>query len=218
MSPRPRPDWSLHLVTDRKIAGNRSLEDIVRSAVAGGVTVVQLREKDLPAREFIGIALRLAGLLKPLGVPLLVNDRPDVALAAGADGVHLGQNDMSCGEARRILGPDALIGLTVETEKQVEAAEILDIDYLGVSAVFATPTKTDTKAVWGLEGLRRLKGRTRHPLVAIGGIGVANAAEVILAGADGIAVVSAVCGADDPEEAARTLQQSIENARRGKTG
>jgi thiamine-phosphate pyrophosphorylase len=213
MIPRPRPDWSLYLVTDRTLLGKRHPEKVVAAAVAGGVTAVQLREKNLPDREFIGIAARLKALLRPLGVPLIVNDRPDVALASEADGVHLGQRDSSPAEARRILGPGALIGLSVETEIQAKEAGFQDIDYLGVSAVFATPTKADTATIWGLDGLRRLRLLTRHPLVAIGGINASNVAAVIEAGADGVAVVSAILGAESPEEAARDLLRKIKEAR-----
>ncbi|HOI45763.1 MAG TPA: thiamine phosphate synthase, partial [Candidatus Aminicenantes bacterium] len=130
--------------------------------------------------------------------------------AAGADGVHLGQSDMPVREARRLMGPDALIGVSVETLEQAQEAEKEDVDYLGVSAIFATPTKKDTAAEWGLGGLERLRPLSRRTLVAIGGLNDENAAAVIRAGADGIAVVSAVCAAGDPEKAARRLREIID--------
>ena len=203
------PDWSLYLVTDRRLAGERPLEDVVLAAVRGGVTAVQLREKQATTREYVSTARRLKALLAPLGVPLIINDRVDVALAAGADGVHVGQSDMDYKDVRRIAGPDFLVGLSVETMEQAQAAENLDADYLGVSPIFSTPTKTDTGEAWGIEGLTALRARSRHVLVAIGGINSSNAREVIRAGADGIAVVSAICAAPDPEAAARELRRLI---------
>jgi thiamine-phosphate pyrophosphorylase len=199
----------LYLVTDRDLCGSRSVEEVVRLAVEGGTAAVQLREKDLPTRSFVEEALRIRNLLNPLGIPLIINDRLDVALAAGAAGLHVGQGDMPCEIARRILGPKAVIGLSVETWEDVERAEGLDVDYLGVSPVFATPTKTDTKEPWGLEGLARIRAFSRHPLVAIGGLNAGNAAAVVRAGADAVAVVSAVCAAADPREASRDLVRII---------
>jgi thiamine-phosphate pyrophosphorylase len=206
-------DWGLSLVTDRQLAGPRSVEDLVRAAVRGGVTVVQLREKDLCAKEYIELARRLKIFLADTGVPLIVNDRVDVALAARADGVHLGQSDMDPRDARRLLGPDAIIGLSVETMEQAEQAAAFDVDYLGVSPIFSTPTKPELTGGWGIEGLARLRALSRHALVAIGGISGANAAEVVHAGADGVAVVSAICAAPDPEAAARELRRIVKEAR-----
>jgi thiamine-phosphate pyrophosphorylase len=205
----------LYLVTDRGLCGARPLEEVVAEAVAGGVACVQLREKDLSIRRFLDLAQRLKGLLAPAGVPLIVNDRLDVALAGGADGVHLGQEDMPCGLVRSILGPKAIVGLSVETWEDVERAQDLDVDYLGVSPVFQTPTKTDTKAPWGLEGLRRIRAFSRHPLVAIGGLNAGNAQDAVRAGAEGIAVVSAICASPAPREAARELARIIQAAMTG---
>jgi thiamine-phosphate pyrophosphorylase len=195
----------LHLVTDRRLASPRAIEDVVAAAVRGGATVVQLREKECPTREFVELARRLKAILSPLGVPLIVNDRADVALAASADGVHVGQSDMDCGDVRRLLGPRAIIGLSVETMEQAERAAGLPVDYLGVGPIFATSTKPDAATAWGIERLAELRRRTRQVLVAIGGINAGNAGRVIEAGADGIAVVSAICAAGDPEAAARQL-------------
>jgi thiamine-phosphate pyrophosphorylase len=201
------------LVTDRELCRARRLEDVVLQAVAGGVDCVQLREKQLATRDFVEQAERLQPLLRDVGVPLIINDRIDIAMAVGADGVHLGQGDMPVPLARQMLGPDAIIGLSVENWEEVERAEELRVDYLGVSPVFETPTKTDTKDAWGLSGLTRIKSLSRHPLVAIGGLNLANIADVVRAGADGIAVVSAICSALDPKAAARELTQCIEGAR-----
>jgi thiamine-phosphate pyrophosphorylase len=198
-------DRTLYLVTDSGMTGNCSLADLVAAAVRGGVGIVQLREKTLSTRAFVESARRIRDIVSGTGVPLLINDRVDVALAAGADGVHLGQNDMHAADARRLLGSKAIIGLSVESMEDVLEAEHHDVDYLGVSPVFSTPTKTDTIIEWGLEGLNRVRRATRHTLVAIGGINTANAADVLSAGAHSIAVVSAVCAARDPEAAAHEL-------------
>ncbi len=203
-------DWRLYLVTDRELAGGRPIEDVVLAAVRGGVTAVQLREKECGTRQFVALARRLKDALVPSGVPLIVNDRLDVALAAGADGVHVGQSDMAFADVRRLAGPDMLIGLTVETMEQAMEASHLDLSYLGVSPIFPTPTKTDTGGAWGLEGLAALRARTRQVLVAIGGVNAANVTQVIQAGADGIAVVSAICATSDPEAAARELRKRID--------
>lgn len=206
-------DWSLYLVTDRRLAGSLPLEEVVAAAVRGGVTAVQLREKETATREFVQLARRLRDLLRPTSIPLLINDRVDVALAAGADGVHIGQSDMEYSDARRLLGPDSFIGLSVETMEQAREAEELDVDYIAVSPMFRTRTKLDTAPPWGLEGLRSLRGRTRHRIVAIGGISQLCARQVMEAGASGIAVVSAICSAPDPELAARELRARVESAR-----
>jgi thiamine-phosphate pyrophosphorylase len=200
----------IYLVTDRGLCGGRSLEEVVGAALRGGVAYVQLREKNLSTRLFVEEARVVKQLLASRGVPLIINDRLDVALACEADGVHIGQDDMPYETARRLLGPKAIIGLSVETWADVEAAQKLDVDYLGVSPVFATPTKTDTREPWGLDGLRQIQAANRHPLVAIGGINAANAKAVAEAGAPCLAVVSAICSADDPAAAAATLKKILD--------
>lgn len=202
----------LYLVTDRGLCGRKSLEDVVLQAVKGGVSCVQLREKDISTRLFVSEAQSMMKLLEPYKVPLIINDRIDVALACGADGVHIGQDDMPYAVARKLLGPKAIIGLSVETWADVEESRKLDVDYIGVSPVFETPTKTDTKGAWGLDGLAKIKKISRHPLVAIGGLNESNVRETIEAGADSVAVVSAICAASDPEAAARKLTGMIETA------
>jgi len=198
----------LHLVTDRGLCRGRSLEAVVLAAVRGGAASVQLREKDLDTRAFLEEAASLKALLAPWKVPLIINDRVDVALAVGAEGVHVGQRDMPCATVRRLL-PGALIGLSVETWEDVERAQDEPVDYLGVSPVFATPTKTDTRGAWGLEGLARIRAFSRHPLVAIGGVNLDTIAAVAGAGAHGAAVVSAICSAGDPEQATRDLLRAF---------
>jgi thiamine-phosphate pyrophosphorylase len=200
----------LYLVTDRDLSRGRSLEEIVSAAVRGGVTMVQLREKECSSRQFVESARRLKEKLDPFDIPLLINDRADIALAAGCDGVHIGQSDLPYQDARQLMGPDAIIGLSVENEEQAREAEGLDADYLGLSPIYATPTKTDIDTQLGLEGVRRIRKISRHVLVAIGGLNESNTPDVIRSGADGVAVVSAICSADDPEEAARRIREAVQ--------
>jgi thiamine-phosphate pyrophosphorylase len=202
----------LYLVTDRSLCGQKSLEDVILQSVKGGVSCVQLREKDISTRSFVSEAQSIRKLLEPYKIPLIINDRIDVALACGAAGVHIGQDDMPYAIARKLLGPKAIIGLSVETWADVEESQKLDVNYIGVSPVFATPTKTDTKGVWGLAGLQKIKAFSRHPLVAIGGLNMSNVRETILAGADIVAVVSAICAASDPQATAQKLAGIIESA------
>lgn len=203
---RIRGQLRLYLVTDRPLSLGRDIAWVVEEAVKGGVTMVQLREKDIDTREFIELARRLQPILKSKGVPLIINDRIDVALAVDADGVHIGQSDMPYELARRLLGPDKIIGLSVETQDEVLEANALDVDYIAASPVYSTATKTDTAPPFGLDGLREAVLASRHPLVAIGGMNVGTAPAVFAAGADGIAVVSAICSAPDPRKAAAALK------------
>ena len=209
-----RIDYSLYLVTDRSLSRGRATVEIVRAAVAGGVTCVQLREKSCGTREFIEEARALVAVLRDRGVPLIVNDRVDVALAAGAAGVHLGQRDMALADARRLGPPGWIIGISAESVEDAIRAEKEGADYIGVSPVFATPTKTDHAQPLGLEGLRAIRAAVKIPLVAIGGIHTGNARDVIRAGADGLAVVSAIASADSPQAAAAALRREIAAARK----
>ena len=167
--------------------------------------MVQLREKDASTGEFVELGRKLMTVLKPLGVPLIINDRVDVALAVDADGVHIGQSDMPYADARRLLGHDKIIGLSVENFEDLDIANTLDVDYVGISPVYGTPTKTDTAEPFGLEGLRKAVQMSAHPTVAIGGMNASTIGEVIAAGADGVAVVSAICSASSPRAAAAEL-------------
>lgn len=209
------PDLRLYLVTDRAACLGRPLTEVVGQAVQGGVTLVQLREKQAGTREFVELTRGLLAVLRPLGVPLLVNDRVDVALAAGADGVHLGQTDMRYADARRILGPEAIIGLTISREADLEREDAAAADYLGVGPVFPTRTKPDHAPPWGVEGLARAARLARRPFVAIGAVTALSAADCVRAGAAGVAVVSAVCGAPDPAQAARELRAAVAEGQRG---
>ena len=205
-------DYSLYLVTDRGLARDRSIPEIVAAAVNGGATVVQLREKECSTLEFIEQALSIKAFLKTRNIPLIINDRVDVAQAVAADGVHLGQTDMPLETAKGILGDTMIIGISAECLADAIAAEKGGADYLGISPIYATPTKTDTAPALGLEGLRKIRKAVRLPLVGIGGLNRDNAAEVVRNGADGVAVVSAIVAADDPEAAARDLKQVINEA------
>ena len=205
-----RIDYALYLVTDRGLSRGRATAEIVREAVAGGATCVQLREKHGGSREFLEEAQAVQAVLRGTGVPLIINDRVDIALAVGAEGVHLGQRDLPIGQARRLGPPGWLIGVSAESLEDALRAEQEGADYIGVSPVFATPTKTDTAPPLGLAGLREIRAAVKIPLVAIGGLHAGNAREVIRAGADGLAVVSAIVAADSPREAARALRREIE--------
>lgn len=206
-------DWSLYVITDARLSRGRTHLDVVRDAILGGATVVQYREKGATTRRMVEEARALLELCREAGVPLIINDRVDVALAVGADGVHLGVDDMPVGIARRLLGPDKLIGHSPETLEQVRASEADGADYLGVGSVFGTATKPDAGSPIGLVGLERVIAAVSIPVVGIGGITAQNAAQVIRAGAAGAAVISAVVAAEDVEAAARRLWERIEGAR-----
>lgn len=201
----PAFDLSVYLVTDRRLGGGRPLLDIVAAAVDGGVTLVQYRDPEAKTRELVDTARALVALLRPRGVPLLVNDRVDVALAAEADGVHVGQSDMRAEDARRLIGPDRILGLSITEAADLERGGVAAADYLGVGPIFAQSTKRDAAPPMGLEGLERIRALTTLPIVAIGGVGAANGADILAAGADGLCVVSAIMAARDPRAAAEEL-------------
>ncbi len=206
---KPAFDYGVYLVTDRPALGGRELVEVVAAAVAGGVGMVQLREKTVGTREFVELARAVLAVVRPRGVPLLVNDRLDVALAVGADGVHVGQDDMQPADVRALLGPGAIVGLSVTGEEETRAAAGLPVDYLGAGPVFATATKKDAGAPQGIEGLRRMTALAEVPVVAIGAITAQNAASVLETGVAGLAVVSAICSAADPCAAARELSDIV---------
>lgn len=196
----------LYLVTDEAACLGRDFFWVVEEAVKGGVSMVQLREKSLSTRAFIDRAKRLKSLLQTYNVPLIINDRVDVALAVDADGVHIGQSDMPFQTAHRLLGEGKIIGLSAEKRPDLLEAEHWNLSYVAVSPLFATPTKTDTDKPWGLEGLQWARQQSRHPLVVIGGLHTGNARDAVMNGANGIAVVSAICSAPSPREAAKELK------------
>ncbi|HLP00463.1 MAG TPA: thiamine phosphate synthase [Opitutaceae bacterium] len=208
----PRFDLSLYLVTDPEMTARRGLIETVRAAVAGGVTIVQLRDKAASARALAETGRALLALLQPLGVPLLVNDRIDVAHAIGADGVHIGQDDLPPPAARAVLGPRAIIGLSVTNADQLATVDA-SVDYVGLGPLFPTGTKTDAAPALGEAEFSAIRRRLACPVVAIGGINLGNLARTIAAGADGVALVSAICAAPDPRAAAQELRTALAAAR-----
>ena len=205
----PPIDYSLYLVISQNDCQARDVFTVLDQAVQGGVTLVQLREKTMPTRDLVALAKKIKGFLSKHNIPLIINDRVGVALAVGADGVHVGQDDMHPLDVRPLIGPNRILGLSINTEDQLQEARTLPVDYLGMGPVFATQTKKDSKPVLGGDGLSLLC-RTKHiPAVGIGGINARNASQVIAAGAEGIAVVSAVCGADSPKQAAEELRAAV---------
>ncbi|HXF70504.1 MAG TPA: thiamine phosphate synthase [Thermoflexus sp.] len=208
------PDLRVYLVLDPALTLGRPPLEIAEAALRGGITMLQLRWKGGPLREMLQLGEALQELCHQYGVPFLINDRVDVALALRADGVHLGQDDLPPEVARRLLGPQALIGVSARTPDQARAAEAAGADYLGTGSVFPTSSKANPVLI-GLEGLAMVARSTRLPVVAIGGVGPENAAACIRAGAVGVAVISAITQAPDPEAAARALRQAVDQALAG---
>lgn len=207
-------DYSLYLVTDRTLSLGRSNLEVIQAAVEGGVTMVQLREKKATTREFYQEGLKIKDYLISQHIPLIINDRIDIALALGADGVHLGQEDMPVDLARRILGPQMLIGASVFTREEAKRAEALGADYLGLSPIFTTETKPELSQQIGTEGIPRLKQAVKIPVVGIGSMGQANTYEAVKAGLDGVAVVSAICSQQDPRAAAAAIKAEVLRAKK----
>jgi thiamine-phosphate pyrophosphorylase len=214
LTPRLAFDLSLYLVVGPDATAGRDVTSVALAAVRGGATMVQLRYKT-GASEVTQSAREVIEVLRPTGVPVIINDRVDLARALGAHGVHVGQGDTPPAEAREVLGEDAIVGLSITNAEQLQGVDPTVIDYLGVGPIFPTGSKPDAAPAIGLETLSRIASSVRLPVAAIGGITEANAASVIRAGADGLAVISAICSSDDPEEAARTLVARIDEARSG---
>ena len=209
-----RFDPTLYLVTDPELARGRALTEVVAAAVRGGVTLVQLRDKHADGRALLETARALRTVLDPHDVPLIVNDRADVAHAAGAAGCHIGQSDLPAAAARAILGPDAIVGVSIDAVAQARAIDPGLVDYVACGPFAVTATKADAGEAIGADGLSAVRTETTTvPLVAIGGIDPRNVAEAVRAGADGIAVVSAIVAAADPEAASRELRAAIEAAK-----
>lgn len=200
----------LCLVTDPILCRQRGLVETVLDAVAGGATSIQLRDKHASDQELIVQARALLQVLQPAKVPLVINDRVDVAREVGADGIHVGREDMPVEQVRQMVGPDMWIGFSVETAEAAERVDPRLVNYAGVGPVFSTGTKPDHLPPVGVEGLRRLAAVLPVPVVAIGGIGPKHGPELMTTGIEGVAVVSAICGTPDPKEATRLLSQSME--------
>jgi len=212
---KPRFDLGVYLVTDPVMTAGRGIGAIVRAAVAGGVTMVQLRDKQASDAVLIEIARGLKHMLAGTGVPLIINDRLAVAQAVDADGVHLGQDDVSPRRAREMLGPDVIIGLSVSSPAEIARLDPVDADYAGLGPIFATMTKGDAGEALGVTGFAALRASIAVPVVAIGGVNADNAHSAFAAGADGVAVVSAICAAADPQAAAARLLDIARAARNG---
>ncbi|MDR1932212.1 MAG: thiamine phosphate synthase [Spirochaetales bacterium] len=205
-----KADLLLYLCTDRLLSKGRPVIEAVEAAIAGGVTMVQIREKEAETREFFTIALEIQAVTRRHKIPLVVNDRADIALAIGAEGLHLGQTDMPVDAARRLVGSRMFIGVSAGTVAEAVAAEKAGADYLGVGAVYPTGSKADAGAAIGLGRVREIRAAVGLPFVAIGGIGAENAADVMAAGADGVAVISAILSQPDIRAAAEKLRKAIE--------
>lgn len=190
----------------------RDIVNVTEQAIKGGVDLVQLREKQLNDETFIKTTLRLKEMLYRYNVPLIVNDNLQVAISGNAYGIHVGNNDVLPSKIKNLWPQCGMLGYSIEYLEQLDNSEIEYADYLGISPVFSTPTKTDTVTEWGLEGIRNIRSLTDKPLVAIGRMNKSNAYDVIKAGADCLAVVSAICGADNPAKAAEAIRNQIEKA------
>lgn len=202
-------DLTLYLIIGPGDTRGRPMKDVILAAILGGVTAVQLRWKDHNARDFVEEARALVQVLRPLGIPMIVNDRVDIAVAADADGVHVGQDDLPIADVRRIVPDRMLVGLSITSEHDAERLDPALVDYAGVGPVFGTPSKADATQPMGLSGTRRVVERLTVPSVAIGGITRDNAGDVMATGVVGISVISAICGADNPERAAAELSASV---------
>ncbi len=203
-------DYSLMFVTDERITDDADFLAILEASLKGGVSIVQLREKHLSAKRFYGRALAAKAICSKYSIPFIVNDRLDIALAVNADGVHLGQNDLPVTVARALLGDDKIIGWSVSNAAQAQQSNELPINYIGLSPIFNTPTKTtDLDPPLGIDGLKQLRAISKKPIVCIGGVNATNTHEILLNGGDGIAVVSAISQALNPEEATNHLKEII---------
>lgn len=202
----------LYLVVSQEACLGRDIVRVTEQAIKGGVDLVQLREKNLPEMEFTQTAIRLKTMLDSYNVPLVINDNLAVANNSKAYGIHVGNNDMPPSFIKQLWTDCKLLGYSVEYMEQLHNDEVKYADYLGISPVFSTATKTDTITEWGLEGIQAIRQQTVKPLVAIGNMNESNAFDVIKAGADCLAVVSAICGADNPSKAAEAIRNQIEKA------
>lgn len=199
-------DYSVYLVTDRRDKTDEEFLNIIGEAIKGGTTIVQLREKTASTKEFYDLALRVKEITSRYGVPLLINDRIDIALAVDSEGVHIGQDDMPADIAREIIGEDKILGISASTVEEAKKAEKDSADYIGSGAVFPTATKDDADSV-SKDELKEIVDSIDIPIVAIGGITVENASTLKDSGIDGFSVVSAIMSADDPRDASRKLKE-----------
>ncbi len=216
-------DIRCYVIVDPAACAGRDPLDVARAAALGGASIIQLRDKrgDIPA--MLALARRMHDVLAPHGVPLVINDRVDVALAAGAQGAHVGQSDLPAEAARALMGEQAIIGLSHKREEEIAASPVAALSYAAIGGIFATASKQQERPPIGIEGFAHLRAMMRQrapdlPVVAISGIRQDNAAQVVAAGADGVAVISAVCAADDPQAATEALRAAVEEGLKRRRG
>ncbi|MBC05039.1 thiamine phosphate synthase [Thalassospira sp.] len=206
-------DLSLYLVLDPDLCRNHSMVETTMAAIAGGATIIQLRDKEAGTDGLIRVGRELMQAMEGTNVPLIVNDDLEAAIAIGAHGLHVGQDDLPSQIARKRLGPDKIIGLSIESEEVAQKVDRTIVDYVGIGPVFATPTKPDHKPAIGFDGLEKLVRMVGLPSVAIGGLKGEHVLPVLESGADGLAVVSAICGQDDPQKATADIAEKLKSAR-----
>jgi len=204
--------YRLYLVISEEDCKEKNILNVAEMAIKGGVDIIQLREKKCSTREFLTKANQLSELMSKYNVPLIINDNIEVAISNNAQGIHVGNNDIPPSKIRSIWPKDKIVGYSIEYLEQLSNLEVIHANYLGISPVFNTKTKLDTVTEWGLEGISAIRSKTKKPLVAIGNMNKENAYDVIKAGANCIAVVSAICAASDPTKAAYAIRNQIEKA------
>jgi thiamine-phosphate pyrophosphorylase len=205
---KPNVDYTLYLVTDRDLMSSATITESVEQALRGGVTLVHLREKTASSRDFYDVAHEVHAITQRYGVPLIINDRADVALAIGAEGVHVGQEDLPAAEVRRLLGPDAIVGVSAGNLAEAVAAEAAGADYIGVGAMYATDTKADAEVIT-MDELRQIRAVVHIPLVVIGGINQMTVPDFAGIDIDGVAVVTAIIAQPDVAAAAQELKDLV---------
>ena len=205
-----KPDLSLYLIADIESAHGIAFLKVVEEAVLGGVTAVQLRVKNRTKQDFLKAAKEMRSLTRFYGLPLIINDNVEIAQSVDAEGLHIGQNDMTVSQARRVLGTYKILGVSTHTVEEALKAEREGADYAGVGTVFPTSSKTDIRGIIGISGLKEIREKVRVPLVGIGGITLSNAASVIETGINGIAVISAIMSSGDPKKTAHEFKSNIE--------
>lgn len=205
-----KPDLSLYLIADIEAGYKYPFLKVIEEAILGGVTIVQLRVKNKTKAEFLQSARAMRSLTKSYRIPFIINDDIEVTLAVDADGVHLGQSDIKITEARKILGPNAIIGVSTHNIEEALEAEKKGANYAGVGTVFPTTSKTDIRGIIGVAGLTEVRNKVKLPLVGIGGINLSNVASVVEAGIDGVAVISAIMSSNDPKKTAKEFKAIID--------
>lgn len=205
-------NFQLYLVVGEKDCKHFPIEQLVELAIQGGVDIVQLREKDKNFKDFVQTALKVKKITDKYGIPLIINDHVKVAIEVDVAGIHVGQNDIEPSILKNVLKKHQIIGYSVEDLDDLSSTELKYVDYIAASPIFDTPTKTDTKKAWGIDGLKQIQSTSSLPLVAIGGMNASNISDITKAGANCIAVVSAITHSEDPKGAAQTLKNIIQSS------